>query len=145
MKEQKVLTVFVLLADLVLILLLMPVAQASYGNNSTVVVSASKENRVVSFNLSNGIDSRPIYGFVITIYAHGHFSEITETPSGWSTGRHGYHAVLWTTKNYPIEPGSAEDNFAIEVTQIGTYTIGWSVTDNTLQPVAWGTITIKVS
>jgi hypothetical protein len=128
-----------------MIILLTPLVQTSYGDNDTIVVSATNENKVVLFNISSGTDSPAIYGFIITIYGHGHYSEITKSPDGWASGIIGNQAVIWTTQSHPIQPGSSEGNFAIEVTQASIYNIGWSVTDNTLKPVAWGTITITVS
>jgi len=144
MKPKTIFGSSVLLWSLVIIILLTPVVQASYAYNG-IVVSASKENKVVSFNISSSSDSPAIYGFTVIIQGHKHYSEVTKSPVGWSAGTIGYQAVMWTTKSHPIQPGSGEGNFAIEVTQIGTYTIGWSVMDNTLQPVAWGTLSINVT
>ena len=142
--RDKTILASVLAANLVMILFFAPLVQASHGDNDTVV-TASKDNRVVSFEVNNGINSEPIYGFIITLYHHGHFSEIPKTPDGWSAGRHGWHAVLWTTETHPIPLGTTETNFAIEVTRKGTYTIAWSVTDATLQPLTWGIITMDIS
>jgi hypothetical protein len=123
-------------------MLLIAVIQTTYADNG-VFLNSSKDDKIVSFSVSSGNDSPPIYGFIITI-VDGHYSKINESPAGWSAGIIKYQAVIWTTKSHPIEPGSAENNFAIEVRQSGQYTINWTVMDYTMQPVAWGTTTITV-
>jgi hypothetical protein len=144
-KEKSFLAASILLVNLMIATSLAPMAQAAHQGDGKVVVSTLTEKRVISFSVANSIDSESLYGFIITIYHHGHFSEIPKTPDGWSAGRHGWHAVLWSTETHPITPGTTENDFAIEVTRKGTYTIGWSATDETLQPVAWGIVTVTVT
>ncbi|HLE34421.1 MAG TPA: hypothetical protein VI698_00885 [Nitrososphaerales archaeon] len=131
----------VLLGNLLMAIMLGALAQPSYADNA-ITVDASMENKVISFTISNGDDSSAIYTFVATIYGHKHYSRIAETPFGWTAGTIRYQAVMWMTKNYPIEAGATEDGFAIEVRQQGKYTVRWSVMDKTMQPIAWGTINI---
>jgi hypothetical protein len=139
-------TIFYLsiLPSLGMIILFTLLVQASYADNTTVV-NVSKENKVLSFTITNGNPSPSIYGFVITIHGHGHYSKITESPDGWSGGIIKHQSVIWTTKSHPVQPGSSEGNFALEVTQTGKYTVSWSATDHTWQPIAWGTVTITVT
>jgi hypothetical protein len=127
---------------LVILILLTMVVQPTYADNG-VSVNVSTENKVVSFNISSGNDSPAIYGLIVTVQ-NGHYSKITESPAGWSAGIIKYKAVMWTTKNHPIKPGDTEGSFVMEIRQSGRYTINWSVTDNTMQPIAWGTTTITI-
>jgi hypothetical protein len=115
--------------------------QPSYAANA-ISVDASMENKIISFKISNGDASPAMYTFIATIYGHKHYSKIAETPFGWTAGTIRYQAVMWMTKNYPIEAGTTEDGFAIEVIQQGEYTVRWSVMDKTLQPIAWGIINV---
>lgn len=131
-----------ILLGILAMMLLMTFIQTTYANNG-IFLNSSTNDKIVSFTISNGNDSPPIHGFIITI-VDGHYSKISESPAGWSAGIIEYQAVIWTTKSHPIEPGSTESNFAIEVRQSGRYTINWTVTDYTMQPVAWGTTTITV-
>lgn len=133
-----------LLVVLVLTMLLVSVVQTSYEDTGAIV-SASSENKIVSFTVSTSDKYPPIYGFIVTSINHGHYTKIFKSPDGWMPGNIQYHAAMWTTKTHPIQPGSTEDNFATEVTRKGTYEIRWSVLDNTLQPVDWGIITITVT
>jgi hypothetical protein len=144
-KEKTLLGVSILLANLLIATLLVPMAQAAHQGDGKVAVSTLTEKRIISFSVANNNDSESLYGFIVSIYHHGHFSEIPKTPDGWSAGTHGWHAVLWRTDTNPIQPATTEDNFAIEVTRKGKYTIGWSATDETSQPVAWGLVTITVT
>ena len=131
----------ILLGNLLLAILSATTVQSSYAENG-IVVDASMENKVISFKISNADDSPDLYGFIATIYGHKHYSKITETPFGWTAGTIKYQAVMWLTKDYPIQAGTTEDGFAIEVKQQGKYTVRWSVMDKTFQPIAWGTINI---
>ncbi|MFQ5920595.1 MAG: hypothetical protein ACE5JV_01095 [Nitrososphaerales archaeon] len=133
------------LGSLLMTILLMPVVQASYADNSTIVINASGENKDLSFSITTSDSSPSIYGFVVTSVSHGHYSEIIKSPEGWSPGVIRNLSAMWTTKDHPIEPGSTEDDFVVEVTRKGTYEIRWSALDNSWQPVAWGTITITVN
>jgi len=132
----------ILLGSLGMIILLTMIVQATYADNG-IFVNASTQNKVISFDMSSGNDSPPIHGFIVTI-SNGHYSKITKSPNGWSAGIIKHQSVIWTTESYPVQP-SSEGNFAIEVTQLGKYTISWSATDHKLQPVVWGTITITVT
>ena len=131
----------ILLANLLLAIILTTVVQSSYAENG-IVVEASMKNKVISFKVSNSDDSPAIHGLIIAIYGHKHYSKITETPPGWTGGTIKYQVVMWLTKDYPIQAGTAEDGFDIEVKQQGKYTVSWSVMDKTSQPIAWGTINI---
>jgi len=131
----------ILLGNLLLAILSATTVQSSYAENG-IAVDASMENKVISFTISNGDDSSAIYTFVATIYGHKHYSKIAETPFGWTAGTIRYQAVMWMTKNYPIQAGTTEDGFAIEVRQQGEYTVRWSVMDKTSQAIAWGIINI---
>ncbi|MGH9876733.1 MAG: hypothetical protein ACRD5H_03785 [Nitrososphaerales archaeon] len=131
----------ILVGNLVMVILLPTILQWSYAENG-IALDASVENKVISFKISNGDDSPDLYGFIVAIYGHKHYSKIAETPLGWTAGTIKYQAVMWLTKDYPIQAGTAEDGFAIEVKQQGKYTVRWSVMDKTSQPIAWGTINI---
>ena len=131
----------ILLANLFLPILSTTTVQSSYAENE-IVVEASMENKVISFKVSNSDGSPDLYGFIVTIYGHKHYSKITETPSGWTAGTIKYQAVMWLTKDHPIQAGTTEDGFAIEVNQQGKYTVRWSVLDKTSQSIAWGIINI---
>ena len=131
----------ILLGNLLLAILFPTAVQWSYAENG-IVVDASLENKVISFKISSSDDSPDIYGFIVAIYGHKHYSKITETPLGWTAGTIKYQAVMWLTKDYPIQAGTAEDGFGIEVKQQGKYTVRWSVMDKTMQPIAWGIINI---
>lgn len=145
MKPQRIFAGYVLLGGLITLILLTPVIQSSNADDSIVVVNASKENKVVSFNISTTNDSPPIYGFIITMYGNGHYSTVTKTPEGWAAGIIKYQAVVWTTKTHPIEPGTTEDNFGIEITQTGTHTIAWTVIDSASLPVSFGSISVTIT
>ena len=131
----------ILLGNLLLAILSATTVQSSYAENG-IAVDASMENKVISFKISNGDDSPDLYGFIAAIYGHKHYSKISETPFGWTAGTIKYQAVMWLTKDYPIQAGTTEDGFAIQVKQQGKYTVKWSVMDKTSQPIAWGTINI---
>lgn len=131
----------ILLVNLLMAVMIGALVQPSYADDE-ITVDASMENKVISFTISNGDDSPAIYTFMATIYGHKHYSKIAETPLGWTAGIIKYQAVMWMTKNYPIESGATQDGFAIEVRQQGDYTVRWSVMDKTSQPVAWGIINI---
>ncbi|MGH9921836.1 MAG: hypothetical protein ACRD38_03695 [Nitrososphaerales archaeon] len=131
----------ILVGNLVMVILLPTILQWSYAENG-IALDASVENKVISFKISNGDDSPDLYGFIVAIYGHKHYSKIAETPLGWTAGTIKYQAVMWLTKDYPIQAGTAEDGFAIEVKQQGKYTVRWSVMDRTSQPIAWGIINV---
>ncbi|MFQ5941818.1 MAG: hypothetical protein ACE5KA_09005, partial [Nitrososphaerales archaeon] len=118
------------------------IVQTTYADNG-IVVNATNDGKVVSFDVTSGNDSPGIHNFIITIH-DGQYSRITESPPGWMAGIIDYKAVMWTTKTQPIEPGSTEDSFAMEVSRPGEYTITWSVSDSTLHPYAWGTLTVTI-
>ena len=131
----------ILLGNLLMVLLLTITGQSSYADDG-IIVSASRENNVISFNVSNADDSPAIYGFIVTTYSEKHYSKIADTPLGWTAGTIKYRAIMWMTENYPIRGGTTEDRFAMEVKQQGQYIVGWSVIDEKSQPIAWGTIII---
>jgi hypothetical protein len=131
----------ILLGNLLLAILSAATVQSSYAENG-IVVDASIENKVISFKISNSDDSPDLYGFIVAIHGHKHYSKISETPPGWTAGTIKYQAVMWLTKDYPIQAGTTEDGFAIEIKQQDKYTVRWSVMDKTSQPIAWGIINI---
>ncbi len=145
MKHRTRFGLTILLGILIMIIFLMPVVQGSYGDKGTITVNASKEKKVVSFTITTSNNSPAIYGFIVTSVNHGHYAKVVKSPDGWLPGNIRYHVALWTTKSHPIQPGSTMDDFATEVTRKGTYVIRWSVLDNTLQPAAWGIITVTVT
>lgn len=116
------------------------IVHPAYGDNG-IVVNASRENKAVSFSISSVNDAPTLHGFIITVRG-GHYSKIIESPDGWSAGIIDYEAVLWTTQSHPIEPGSTENSFAIEVTQSGKSRL--TGPSQTIPPHAWGTISIDV-
>ncbi len=121
--------------------LLLTIIQSSYADNG-IAVDAFTEKQVVSFKIANSKVSPAIYGFIITMYDDKQYSKIAATPLGWTAGSIKYQVVMWMTKDHPIQKGTTEDGFAIEVKQHGKLKVGWSAMDENLQPIAWGTIII---
>ncbi len=137
----KIFSSSILIGNLLVAILLATLIHPSYADKA-ITVDASIANKIISFKISNSDDSPDLYGFIVAIYGHKHYSKIAETPLGWTAGTIKYQAVMWLTKDYPIQAGTAEDGFAIEVKQQGKYTVRWSVMDRTSQPIAWGIINV---
>lgn len=127
----------------ILALMSIHTAQVSY-QEELVSVDASVEDKTISFSVTAGSNSPPIYGFIVSSINHGHYAKIAKSPDGWSPGNIKYHVAMWTTQSDPILPGVTEIDFATEVTRKGTYEIRWSVLDETFQPVDWGILTVTV-
>lgn len=133
----------ILLGYSLITILLPTIVQSSYSDKG-ITVDASVENQVVSFKINNSNNSAAVYGFIITLHDDKHYWKIAGTPIDWTAGNIKYQAIMWMTKDIPIQQGTAEDGFAIEVKQHGKYNVGWGVMDEKLQPIAWGTMIIEV-
>jgi hypothetical protein len=115
-------------------------APRSHGQEciSIVAESAGSDNRFAQLQLSNAEGCTAIYGLYVQIERNGSIQEITLTPPAWTYGKVEKKAVFWTTDTDPVS--SNNKIFDIELQTPQPYTLSWIALDQTLSPIARGTL-----